>query len=118
VWNTKDVLNAFRGYGANQRKKFFDNNEQRANKYLEAWMRTLWQANYLLSTGKITCNFKGTDIFDDLMLIRSGEFDKPEQLSKIFELERTLEKTYEETPEKKTDMEKLNEFLLKIRHKN
>lgn len=118
VWNTKDVLNAFRGYGANQRKKFFDNNEQRANKYLEAWMRTLWQANYLLSTGKITCNFKGTDIFDDLMLIRSGEYDKPEQLSKIFELERTLEKTYEETPEKKADMEKLNEFLLKIRHKN
>jgi len=118
VWNTKDVLNAFRGYGANQRKKFFDNNEQRANKYLEAWMRTLWQANYLLSTGKITCKFRGTEIFDDLMLIRSGNFDRAEQLNKIFELERKLEKTYENTPEKKTDMDKLNKFLLKIRHIN
>jgi hypothetical protein len=81
-------------------------------------MRTLWQANYLLSTGKITCKFRGTEIFDDLMLIRSGNFDRAEQLNKIFELERKLEKTYENTPEKKTDMDKLNKFLLKIRHIN
>ena len=118
VWNSKDTFNAFRGYGANQRKKFFDNKDQRSHKYLGAWMRTLWQAIHLFQTGEITCDFIGTTIFDDLMGIRSGNYDQSDKLAVIFSLERKLEKIYEDFPEKHTDMDRLNEFLLKVRNLN
>ena len=115
VWNSKDVFNAFRGYGANQRKKYFEDKDKKANKFLAAWMRTLFQANYLFWSGDMLVDFSDTIIFDDLKEIRSGEFDRSEKLNKIFILERELEKSYEDMEPKFANEDKLNEFLLKVR---
>ena len=118
VWNSKDAFNAFRGYGANQRKKFFEDKDERAHKFLAAWLRTTWQAIQLFNTGKVPVNFFSTSIYNDLLEIRSGNYKKAEKLDLIFSLDRTLEEVYKDFPEKLTNMDKVNEFLLKVRDEN
>lgn len=118
VWNSKDVFNAFRGYAYNQRKKFFNNKENRANKFLAAWLRTLWQGIKLLNTGSIQVNFFGSSFYNDLLEIRSGNYKKAEKLDLLFSLEKDLEKAYNNHSNKETDWKKMNKFLLKVRDLN
>ena len=118
IWNKAGVFNAFRGYGCNQRKKFFEDKDTKADKYLAAWMRTLWQAIQLFNTGKIVVDFFGTSIYNDLLEIKSGHYKKADKLELIFSLERTLEQAYKDAPDKETDLEKVNKFLLKVRNEN
>ena len=118
AWNKTDTLNAFRGYASNQRKKFFDRKDKKPEKYLQAWIRTLYQGEHLLATGEMIVDFKETPIFQDLLDIRSKEYSVENKLRLAFDLERKLEKTADNTPDKNTDMDKLNEFLLKVRGLN
>jgi predicted nucleotidyltransferase len=51
VWSSIGVASAFTGYAHNQRKKLLDDKDKRRNKYATAYVRTLYNAWELLSTG-------------------------------------------------------------------
>jgi len=121
VWNSKDVMNAFIGYGLNQRKKFFDDKDTRAAKYAVAYLRTLYQAWELLSTGTFTIRIADTEIGDmlkrwkampsvEILQNYSGEV-----IENCLRWEKKVKEAYEKNPDKQTNLEPVNEFLLDIR---
>jgi hypothetical protein len=115
VWNSKDVMNAFIGYGHNQRKKFLDNKDQREAKYATAYLRVLYNAWELLSTGTFSSNMKETSIFKTLKRFKNKEYQIGEVIQTCFDWEEEVRKAYKENPDKKTNIEPVNEFLLKVR---
>lgn len=121
VWNSTDVVNAFIGYGLNQRKKFFDDKDKRASKYAVAYLRTLYQAWELLITGTFTVKIIDTEIgpmlrewknmaSSEILQDHSGEV-----ISECLKWEAKVRKAYDKNPNKQTDYNKINDFLLKVR---
>jgi len=121
VWNSKDVMNAFIGYGLNQRKKFFDDKDKRAAKYAVAYLRTLYQAWELLETGTFTVRIADTPIGDTLKgwkKMSSSEIlqnASGEVIEQCLGWEKKVREAYEKNPDKKTDLEPVNDFLLDVR---
>lgn len=115
VWNSTDVKNAFIGYGLNQRKKFFDNKDNRAPKYATAYLRVLYNAWELLSTGTFSVNMKDTPIFESLKAYKSGNYTPGDVIDKCFYWETQVLDAYKKNPNKKTDLEPVNEFLVRLR---
>lgn len=115
VWNSDGVKNAFIGYGLNQRKKFFDNQDNRAPKYATAYLRTLYNAKELLSTGTFTVNVGESEIGPLLKRFKAGEYEIGEVIQACFDMETRVLRAYKANPNKQTNMEPINEFLLKIR---
>lgn len=115
VWNSIDVMNAFIGYGRNQRKKFLDNKDQREAKYATAYLRVLYNAWEILSTGTFSSNMSKTPIFETLKRYKKKEYQMGEVMQTCFDWEKKVEAAYKENPDKKTNMEPVNEFLLKVR---
>lgn len=121
VWNSVDVMNAFIGYGLNQRKKFFDDKDKRASKYAVAYLRTLYQAWELLTTGTFTIRIVDTPIGETLKkwkAMLSSEILQRysgDVISQCIYWEGQVKKAYAMHPNKKTDKRPINEFLLKVR---
>ncbi len=115
VWNSGDVRNAFIGYGINQRKKFFDNKDKRAPKYACAYLRTLYNAYQLLSTGTFSVNLSNTPVYEHCRRFKAGEYTPGEVINECFKWETEVLKAYNANPDKQTNMEPINEFLLKVR---
>lgn len=119
VWNPTDVRNAFVGYGLNQRKKFLNKNDNRPNKYATAYLRTLYEAHELLSTGDFQVSMVGTPVFEQLKRFKAGDYEVGEVIQTCIEWEEKVDKAYEKCPKSQiTNKEKVNEFLLKIRKEN
>lgn len=118
VWNSTDVKNAFIGYGLNQRKKFFKNQDNRAPKYATAFLRTLYNAHQLLTTGTFTINITESPIFEQLKRFKAGDYEIGEVIQTCYEWQTKVELAYKANPNKKADLGKINEFLLKIRKNN
>lgn len=119
VWNSKDVLNAFVGYGLNQRKKFLDDKDGHKNKFAVAYLRTLYQGWELLSTQKkFSVSMKNTPIFNDLKRYKAGEYRIAEVIEQAIFLENRIKEAYAKNPKKRTSFDKVNEFLLEIRRNN
>lgn len=78
VWHPRRVRDAFVGYGLNQRKKFLDDKDARAAKYASAYLRTLYQAHALLTTGELPVSLVNAPVFETLKHWRSGIFSKGE----------------------------------------
>ncbi len=121
IWNSAGVMNAFIGYGLNQRKKFFDDKDKRASKYAVAYLRTLYQAWELLATGTFTIKIADTEIGEtlkkwkalassEILLNYSGEV-----IELCLKWERKVKEAYEKNPNKQTEIEPINNFLLKVR---
>ncbi len=121
VWNSTDVMNAFIGYGLNQRKKFFEDKDKRASKYAVAYLRTLYQGWELIKTGTFTIRIADTEIGETLKkwkALSSTEILKNhagEVISTCLKWEELLRREYSNTPRKETNIEPINKFLLKIR---
>lgn len=115
IWNSADVKNAFIGYGLNQRKKFFDNKDQRAPKYAAAYLRTLYNAYELLSTGTFNVNLTQTPIYETVRNFKEGRYTPGEVINECFKWETEVLKAYKQNPDKQTNVEPVNEFLLKVR---
>lgn len=121
VWSSVGVMNAFIGYGVNQRKKFFDNKDNRAQKYASAYLRVLYNAWELLTTGTFT--IKIADCPGVGETLKRWKVWTPDQVrenaGEIIELclhyEQAVRQAYLQNPDKKTNMEPINEFLLKVR---
>ena len=115
VWNSKGVRDAFVGYGLNQRKKFLDKKDSRPHKYATAYLRTLVQAWYLLTTRELIVDMSGTSEFDTLLRFKSGEYEFAEVMGKTHEWEDNVRIAYEHNPDKETDIDQINAWLLKVR---
>lgn len=117
VWNANDVKNAFIGYGINQRKKFFDNKDNRAPKYAAAYARTLYNAQELLNTGTFTIRIADTEIGPTILRFKNGEYTPGEVIQVCWELETKVLQAFKsgKFKDKQTEVEPVNEFLLKVR---
>ena len=118
VWNAKGVMDAFIGYGLNQRKKFLADKDKRPHKYATAYLRTLIQAYELLTFGILRVSFEDHSMFETLKRFKSGQYEVGEVIQKTWEWENLVKKSYEHNPDKKTDFDQLNTFLIKIRKRN
>lgn len=115
VWNSKAVMDAFIGYGLNQRKKFLENKDVRPHKYAVAYLRTLYMAEQLLLTGDFPINMADTPIFDTLLRWKNKDYQVGEVIQLTHEWEARVRRAFERNPDKKTNIEPVNEFLLDIR---
>ena len=118
VWNSTDVKNAFIGYGLNQRKKFFKNEDNRAPKYATAFLRILYNAHQLLTTGTFSINIEDSPIYEQLVRFKAGDYKIGEVIQSCYEWQTEVELAYKQNPDKKADLEPVNEFLLKVRKEN
>ena len=116
VWNSNDVMNAFIGYGLNQRKKFLDDKDKRKDKYAVAYLRTLYNAWELLSTGYFHVDMRGTPVYDDLWRFKRGEYQAGEVIDKALYWEKKVKDAYADNPNKKTDLNRINSILHDIRY--
>lgn len=115
VWNSKDVFNAFRGYAKNQQKKFLDGKDTRPHKYAVAYLRTLYLAVQLLETGTFDLNMEKTPIFSSLLRWKNKDYGIGEVMDLTARWEQKVEEAYKRNPDKQTNLEPVNEFLLEIR---
>ncbi len=115
VWNSQYVKDAFIGYGVNQRKKFFENKDKRAPKYATAYLRVLYNAWELLSKRTFSVSLVGSPVYEYCKRFKAGDYSPGEVINECFKWETEVLKAYNANPDKKTNMEPINEFLLKVR---
>lgn len=118
VWNSRDVMNAFIGYGLNQRKKFLDEKDGRPNKFAAAYLRSLWNGFELLSTGTFTIKIADLPIGETVRRFKEGDYEVGEVIDVCYKLEKEVRKAYEANPNKEADLSMINEFLLEMRKKH
>lgn len=118
VWNSKDVKNAFIGYGLNQRKKFLDKKDNRPNKFAAAYLRSLVNGEELLRTGTFTVRVADHEMGPTIRRFKEGDYRIGEVIDACEEWEQKLRAAFEKNPDKETDTDKVNEFLLKARKEN
>lgn len=115
VWNSKGVVDAFRGYGKNQQKKFLDGKDIRPHKYAVAYLRTLYNAVQLLETGTFSLDTRDTPIYETLKRWKNKEYEVGEVIQLTHEWDQKVINAYENNPDKQTNLEPINEFLLRVR---
>lgn len=115
VWNSKYVMDAFIGYGHNQRKKFLENKDVRPHKYAVAYLRSLYQARELLTTGSFSVDMSQSEIFPILKKWKNKDYSVGEVIQTTSEWEQKVREAFYWNPDKQEDMDKVNEFLLKVR---
>lgn len=118
VWNSNDVVNAFVGYSHNQRKKFLDKKDDRAPKYAAAAARTLYNAHELLTTGTFTIRIADTPVGETVRRFKAGDYTVGEVMQHIEEWENKVKAAFKECTPHETNLEAVNEFLLKVRKAN
>lgn len=115
VWDSTAAWNAFKGYGYNQRKKFLDDKDKRANKYAVAWLRTLILAEELLTEGTMTLNVSGHPEFTTLRNWKDGNWHLGEVMDKTNEWIERVDRAYEKAPKRTSDIGVINDYLLSVR---
>ena len=115
VWDSKAVRDAFIGYGLNQRKKMLEDKDKRPNKYAAAYLRVLYNAFQLLSTGTFTIKIADTEIGETVRRFKAGEFSKGEAIDTCNFWQLRVEDAFNKNPDHKPDLDKINDFLLKVR---
>ena len=118
IWNSTDVKNAFTGYGFNQRKKFLEDKDNRAPKYAAAFLRVLYNAWELLSTGTFHVDLRGTEIYDTVKRFKENDYSRGEVIDACYTWQTKVEDAYKKNPDHKANLEPVNEFLLKVRKEN
>lgn len=118
VWNSQYVRDTFVGYGLNQRKKFLEEKDKRPHKYAAAYLRCLYNAWQLLTFNTFNVKIAETEIGPIVRRFKYGNYTFGEVIDTCREWESKVRAAYEKNPDKKTDMDKVNEFLLKVRKEN
>ncbi len=117
VWEPKRSYDAFCGYGLNQRKKFLDRKDNRQDKYACAYGRTLYHLVQLLETGNFDTKIPEGEIRDTLLKFKKGKYLMGDVINFCEDWTNRAKIALEKCKEKKTDIEKINNFLLDIRKK-
>lgn len=119
LWSSKGVYDAFGGYSKNQEKKFLDRgNYDRRWKYAVAYLRVLRLGIDLLSTGYMSLRIEDEVFKQELRDIKNGLWGVGVIMDYAEKLRDELEIAYKNNPDKKTNMEPVNEFLLDLRMRN
>lgn len=119
IWDPKYVMDAFVGYGLNQRKKFLEDKDVRPAKYACAYLRTLMIAHQLLTTGDFVLDTRKTPGYETLINWRRGYYSKGEVIDVCIKWEKQVREAYEKNPTNpQRDLDKVNKFLLKVRKEN
>ena len=118
IWNSRDVMNAFCGYSHNQQKKMMDGKADRPYKYAVAYIRVLLLAEEILSTGKMTVKIDDDVTRNNLIKLKNEEFSLGFVIDWAERLKVQVKRAYEANPNKETDFEKVNEYLLWVRKEN
>jgi len=121
VWDGKKAYRAYLGYAASQRDRLFkrDTTDIRTNKLAVTWLRTLEQGTILYTYGKFPLNIQTYHTADTLR--RWQHTSKALSLRDIVPIiepaENRLREAYNNSPykDKKPDLDRINEFLLKVR---
>ena len=116
VWNPQQAFDAFVGYGLNQRKKFLDKKDNRQNKYVVAYIRTLYNLIELLKTGDFNVGISDSKIRAKLMNYKIGDYQVGEIIQHGEDL-TDVARFHLQMSTHEPDIEKVNQFLLKIRRK-
>jgi uncharacterized protein len=114
VWNSHDVVNAFIGYGLNQRKKFLDNKDGKPNKFAAAYLRSLFNAFELLEFGTFTVKIADTVMGKTVKRFKEGEYSVGEVVDVCLKWQKLVEESAMLHPHE-ANLEPVNEFLLKVR---
>lgn len=119
LWSSKGVRDAFIGYSHNQRKKLLDKKDARPHKYAAAYLRVLYNAKELLETGRYTIRIADTDLGDFVRRVKfqDASISIGEIINKCEELEAGVNEAFAKNPNKETDVNAVNDFLLEMRHK-
>lgn len=116
IWQPRRITDAFIGYGLNQRKKFLDDKDKRKDKYACAYLRTLYMANQLLTTGDMEIDTSKWPIHETLRRFKTGQYQVGEVIDICISYEKMVKKALEENPENKYfNPDKVNDFLIKVR---
>ncbi|MDB5077111.1 MAG: uncharacterized protein JWO42_3290 [Chloroflexi bacterium] len=115
VWNSIGVKNAFIGYARDQGEKFVANDDRRAAKYASAYLRVLYNCYELLSSGTFSVDLRGTEVYEQCKRFKSGDYSHHEVIDACSKMERKVLKAFEVNPDKQTNLEPINEFLLRVR---
>lgn len=118
VWNSKGVHDAFTGYGFNQRKKFLEDKDQRGSKYAAAYLRTLVNAWELLETGTFTVRIADLPIGQTVRKWKNGNWSYGEVIDTCYVWQLKVAEAYKNNPDKQTNLEAVDEFLLDVRKNN
>lgn len=121
LWTPQKVYDAFIGYGLNQRKKMLDNHLDRWSKYGTAYLRTLKNLIDLLNTGTFSLEIPEGDFKSYIRLVRAGKCTTGEIVDVSNDLTEEAKVALEDHLNNRAnfkqfqDIEKVNEFLLKVR---
>lgn len=117
VWNPRAVRDAFVGYGLNQRKKMLDGKDARPAKYAVAYLRVLYQAAMLLTTGSLPVSMVDAPVFDTLKRWRVGEFTQGEVVDTCQRWEACVQVAWP-VCKHEPRLEVVNDFLLDVRRRH
>ena len=92
-----------------------DDKDNRRDKYAAAYLRVLYNAYELLTTGTFSVNLEQSPIYDLCGRFKNGDYKIGEVIQSCFEWETKVLVAYKHNPDKKTNIEPVNEFLLKVR---
>lgn len=116
IWNSQGVRDAFIGYGLNQRKKFLDGKDSKPNKFAAAYLRALVNGYELLSTGTFTIRVADLPIGQKIRRFKEGGYySVGEVMDTCLEWEERVKVAFKENPNKKADLDVVNDFLLGMR---
>ena len=117
VWSSDYVRDAFIGYGLNQRKKFLEKKDGRPDKYATAYLRTLFNAYELLTTGTFTIRVADTAVGETLKRFKAGNYNVGEVIDVCMDWEERVREAAKRC-DKKADLGQVNAVLLKLRYKH
>ena len=121
IINPKLLLNSHLGYGKNQKNKLLHgdwdlNKDRKARKYTSAWLRVTYQALHYLRHGEYIIDFKGTEVYQNLLDIRKAkDYTQGEAVNLCNYYEGLLLDFRDYVNDKKADLELINDFLVGVR---
>lgn len=114
VWEPKQVVTTFIGYGHNQRRKFLEGKDDRPSKYAVAYLRVLYQAYTLLKTNELVVDMRDTPVFSLLRRWKKGFYLRGEVIDETAEWEEKVRLAGDNSVYH-GDIHRVNDFLLRFR---
>ncbi len=117
VWDSYRAFEAFTGYSRNQRKKMLNETEDRPHKFAVAYIRTLYNLIDLLNKGVFSLEVPEGKQKKFLLRLRIGNYTPGEVIDEAERLTALARRKLQDMEPKKVDYERVNNFLIKTRHK-
>jgi hypothetical protein len=131
IWNSAYVYASFSGYSHNQRKKFLEDKDARPWKYATAYLCVLMLGIELLEHETMTVNIKEQEkvigkvnpgMFNEYLLrtVKNAgpSMPKGDIINIAEKLQARFTKAFDNNHDHKTDMDRVNDFLLRVRQEH